>query len=125
MFRDPMFRAGLRRRLIGLAAAYALALQTLFVAVVGAASSVGAPTSIICSTGGERGAADAPALPAPGHRPGCAFCPLACGGAVALPSFAAAAARIDREGAPIRPRRMAASVAHAVMRAGLARAPPA
>ena len=121
---NAMFRAGLNRRLIALVAAYALALQTLLAAVV-AAAPFDPLASVVCSTGDAPAPSDAPASPSPEHQLGCVLCPLGCGGAAALPSFATIAVGIDRRGMPLRPPRVAASVARAPSRAGLARAPPA
>jgi hypothetical protein len=124
MFR---FRAGLGHRLIALVAAYALALQTLLAAGV-VASPGDAFASTICSSGHARGAADTPAPPAPPasrHGLGCAFCPLACAGALAPPPGGAVALHRDDVRAPTGAWSVAVPVAHAIVRAGLARAPPA
>ena len=116
-----MFRAGLNRRLIALVAAYALALQTLFAV---AASPLDPFASIICSIAHASPADPAPMLPPPGHRYGCAFCPLAGAGAVALPPSAATALPVEDASASMDPGHAAAPAAPAVARAGLARAPP-
>jgi hypothetical protein len=117
-----MFRTGLSRRLIALVAAYGLALQAMFAAVVVAAPST-AFASVICAPdhhwtpGGTRD------TPTPGHGCDCPFCPLA--SAAALPCAAATMARISGAAAPMPPWRFAAPAKPFVSRAGLARAPPA
>jgi hypothetical protein len=120
---SAMFRARLPRRLIALAAAYALALQMLLAAVVVLAPDA-AVASVICAPDHHwRGTGDAPAPPLPSHD--CPFCPLAGAGAAALPPCGATAVRVDGAGATIRPLRDAVPATRAVARAGLARAPPA
>ncbi|HEY4920513.1 MAG TPA: DUF2946 family protein [Xanthobacteraceae bacterium] len=118
-----MLRARLPRRLTALAAAYALALQTLLAAMAVLAPDA-AVASVICASDHHwQGTSDAPAPPAPGHD--CPFCLLAGASIAAPPPWAAVAVRVDGAGTTIAPSRGALSATRAVARAGLARAPPA
>jgi hypothetical protein len=116
-------RISFRRRLVAFVAAYALVLQGLlsaFVVVAPAASL----DPVICAAGipahGTDGR-DAPPVP---HGADCPICPLACAGAAVLPPAAAMVAAIAADMATP-PQPVAASFRPAVLRAGLARAPPA
>jgi hypothetical protein len=117
-----MFRTGLSRRLIALVAAYGLALQAMFAAVVVAAPGA-AFASVICAPGHHWSPAGTRDTPASGHGCDCPFCPLV--GAAALPSAVATMVRIYGAAAPMPPWRFAAPARPFVSRAGLARAPPA
>jgi len=116
-----MRRAGLHRRLVALVAAYAVALQGLLAAVA-AVSPAHALDAVVCM-------AQAPAHA--GHtgreaprRPDCMLCPLACGSAVTPPTSAVRLVLIVAPGAPMPAPRADQPVARAMLRAGLARAPP-
>ena len=116
-----MLRTGLSRRLIALVAAYGLALQALFAAVVVAAPST-AFASVICAPDHPSDAGDTPHTPAPGHGCDCPFCPLAGAGAVALPSGVVSPVRVYGTAPPLRSRRATEPANLATPRAGLARA---
>jgi hypothetical protein len=116
-----MFRTGLSRRLIALVAAYGLALQAMFAAVVVAAPST-AFAAVVCASDHHSNPAGTRDPPAPGHECGCPFCPLA---GAALLSAAATMVRLSGAAAPMPPWRFAAPARPFVSRAGLARAPPA
>jgi hypothetical protein len=119
-----MLRTGLSRRLIALVAAYGLALQAMLAAVIVAAPGIGF-ASIICAPGHPSDAGRTRQPPAPGHGCDCPLCPLAGSGAAALPSALPATIRIYAAAAPMPPWRAAAPASRMVLRAGLARAPPA
>jgi len=122
-YNGVMFRTGLHRRLIALVAAYALALQTLLAAAV-ALSPGAAAASVICA--GERGGGSQGELPAaPHHGIGCALCTLACAGGAALPANASMVAPIAATAITMRQPQRAGPIARGVVRAGLARGPPA
>ena len=120
-----MSRTGLHRRLIALAAAYALALQALFVAFA-APPGLGLD-QVICTADGHAPAGGADdRSPAPGgHAPGCPLCPLACGATLALPPVGFTVAVFVEPSAAPRLAAVPAPVTRIVARAGLARAPPA
>jgi len=114
-----MLRTRIPRRLTALVAAYGLALQAMLAAVATVAPAF---DPVICAAG--RGAADPEHPPSPAHEPGCPLCPLACGGALALPSRDAAIAPPLGFGTTIAAPAAASPLAGIVYRAGLARAPP-
>jgi len=116
-----MRRAGLHRRLVALVAAYAVALQGLLAAIA-AVSPARALDAVVCT---------AQALEHSGHqdgrappRPDCTLCPLACASAVVPPASAARLVLILAPGDPMPTPRAERPVARAMLRAGLARAPP-
>ena len=117
-----MLRTGLPRRLIALVAAYGLALQAMLSAVAAVAPAF---DQIICTAGRDAGGTDTRHPSLPGHEPGCPLCPLACGGALALPRLDAVIAPPLGFGVAIAAPAAAAPLVRIVCRAGLARAPPA
>jgi len=118
-----MFRTGLHRRLIALVAAYALALQALLVGAA-AFSPATMAAGVICE--GARSGAPGRDLPAaPHHDVGCALCTLACAGSAALPANAPTIGPIAGPGTALRQPHHGGVLAHAIMRAGSARGPPA
>ena len=118
-----MLRTGTPRRLIALVAAYGLVLQAMLSAVAAVAPAF---DQVICAAGTDpRGAADTGHPSQPGHEPGCPLCPLACGGALALPRPDAVAAPRLGFGVAIVAPIATVPLARIVRRAGLARAPPA
>jgi len=122
-YNGDMFRTGLHRRLIALVAAYGLALQALLAVAVVLSPDVGA-AAVICA--GERGGGPQPDLPAaPHHAISCALCTLACAGGAALPASTPTVAPIAGPGAAVRQPHLAGSPPRSVVRAGLARGPPA
>jgi hypothetical protein len=119
-----IFRISLRRRVVALVAAYALALQGLLAAFVAVAPSTSLDP-VICTAGAPAHGADGhDAPPVVPHGPDCPICPLACAGAAVLPPVAAVVAAVAADMAPP-PQPVATSFRPAVLRAGLARAPPA
>ncbi|HEY2135679.1 MAG TPA: DUF2946 family protein [Xanthobacteraceae bacterium] len=113
----------LGRRLVALVAAYGLALQVLLSGFV-TASPAGA---IICTAdhaGAAAGAVDTNPFHLPGHPDACAVCALACGAAAPAPSGDAGIAPMQAAAEAVPAPRPAAAVRHAMVRAGLARAPP-
>jgi hypothetical protein len=118
-----MLRTGLHRRLIALVAAYGVALQALLAGAVAFAPSAVA-ASVICA--GERPGGPQRELPAtPHHGIDCAFCTLTCAGGVALPASLPSIAPIAGTGTALRQPHVASPIARSVVRAGLARGPPA
>jgi hypothetical protein len=117
-----MIRAGLHRRLIALAAAYALALQALIAVAAVTAPSLGA---VLCSSDHRSPGQGGRDAPAPAHELACAFCPFAGPDAAPLPEAVAIAVRFDPAPAARAAWRAAAPAIRVVLRAGLARAPPA
>jgi hypothetical protein len=113
-------RIGLHRRLVALVAAYGLVLQAMLSAF--AVVPIAAAEAVICTAGtSSHGGTDAPPVP---HHPDCTICPLACGGAAVPPPAVAIVSTFHvSEAPPARP--VIPSVRPAVLRAGLARAPPA
>jgi hypothetical protein len=116
-----MRRAGLHRRLVALVAAYAVALQGLLAAVA-AVSPARALEAVLCTAqaGEHPGQQGGHAPP----RPDCTLCPLACASAVAPPASAARVVLIVALGDPMPAPRAERPAARAMLRAGLARAPP-
>ncbi len=117
-----MVRRGIHRRLVALAAAYALALHGLVVALAppSAAPAFAAP---LCSQQAAYGGGAGKRLPA--HDPDCTVCPLACASAVPLPTVDVSLAPPMRIGGRLLAPWRAAPVVRPVVQAGLARGPPA
>jgi hypothetical protein len=114
-----MWRAGFHRRLMALAAAYAVALQGMLAAVAPAPTLDTAVCTAESSAHGGNAGGHAPV-----PRADCTLCPLACGSAVTPPPPPARLALHVAAGDTMPAPRPDMPVKRVVQRAGLARAPP-